>query len=119
VPTKAGRRYETSARLVVVVGLLVLGVGTIGGSSPSVPNSTVYAMASWITAALWVGTIVARNDRTLKEVADAALLALATMRAGGYVYDYFTSGRQAVLAAVAAWVIVAALSARPLGTNRG
>ena len=113
------RRYETCARLVIVVGLVILGFGTIGGSSPTIPEDTVYAIASWVTAGLWLGTVFRRSDRTLKEIADAALLALAIMRAGGYVYDYVDTGRQGFLAAVAAWLIIAALSARPLRTHRG
>ena len=115
----AARRYEVCARLVIVVGLVILGFGTIGGSSPTIPDDNVYAVASWVTAGLWVGTIVRRGDRTLKEIADAALLALAIMRAGGYVYDYIDTGQQGFLAAVAAWVIIAALSARPLRAHRG
>ena len=113
------RRYETCARLVIVVGLAILGFGTIGGSSPTIPEDTVYAIASWVTAGLWLGTVFRRSDRTLKEIADAALLAVAVMRAGGYVYDYVDTGRQGFLAAVAAWIIIAALSARPLRTHRG
>ena len=113
------RRYETCARLVIVVGLVILGLGTIGGSSPAIPEDTVYAVASWLTAGLWLGTIIRRRDRSLKEIADAALLALAIMRAGGYLYDYVDTGRQGTLAAIAAWSIIAALSARPLRTHRG
>ena len=112
------RRYEAVARLIIVAGLVALGFGTIGGSSPTVPNATVYAIASWITATLWVGTVIWRTDRTLKEIADAALLSLAIMRAAGYVYDYVNTNRQSFLAAIAAWVIIAALSSRPLRTHR-
>ena len=116
---KDERRYEIGARLVIVAGLIILGFGTIGGSSPTVPNPTVYAIASWVTAGLWVATIPKHNDRTLKEIADAALLALATMRAGGYVHDWIDTNQDGFLAAVAAWLIIAALAARPLGTSRG
>lgn len=115
----ATRRREVYARVVIVVGLTILGLGTIGGSSPSVPDDTVYAIASWMTAGMWLATIFRHNDRTLKEIGDAALLALAIMRAGGYVHDYIDTGRQGILAAVAAWLIIAALSARPLRTHRG
>jgi hypothetical protein len=113
------RRYEACARFVIVIGLIILGLGTIGGSSPSIPDDNVYAFASWVTAGIWVGTIFRRHDRSLKEIADAALLSLAIMRAGGYVYDYVDTGRQGFLAAIAAWVLIAALSARPLRTHRG
>ena len=113
------RRYEIGARLVIVVGLVILGFGTIGGSSPTVPNPNVYAVASWLTAGLWLATISRRDDRILKEIADAALLALATMRAGGYCYDWIDTNQDGFLAAVAAWLIIAALAARPLGTSRG
>jgi hypothetical protein len=115
----AARRYEVCARLVIIVGLIALGFGTIGGSSPSIPDSTVYAVAAWVTGGLWVGTIIRRRDLILKEIADAALLTLAIMRAGGYVYDFFNTRQQSFLAAVAAWIIIAALSARPLRNHRG
>jgi len=113
------RRREVCARIVIVVGLVLLGAGTVGGSSPSIPDDMVYAIASWLTAGLWLVTMLRHYDRTLKEVADAALLSLAIMRAGGYVYDYIDTGSQGFLAAVAAWVIIAALSARPLRSHRG
>jgi hypothetical protein len=113
------RRYEIGARLVIIVGLIILGFGTIGGSSPTVPNANVYAIASWMTAGIWVATIPKQTARTLKQIADAALLALATMRAGGYMYDWIDTNENGFLAAVAAWLIIAALAARPLGTHRG
>jgi hypothetical protein len=118
-PMEACRRREICARAVIVVGLILLGAGTVGGSSPTVPDDMVYAIASWLTAGLWMVTMFQHRDRALKEIADAALLALAIMRAGGYVYDYVNTGRQGFLAAIAAWVIIAALSARPLRSHRG
>ena len=105
------------ARLVVVAALVMLGAGTLGGSSPSIPDSTVYAIASWLTASLWLVATFLQRDRTAREIADAALLALALMRGGGYVYDFVTMQTPGFLAAVAAWVIVAALAARPLRSH--
>jgi hypothetical protein len=116
---KTDRRYEIGARLVIIVGLVILGFGTIGGSSPTVPNANVYAIASWVTAGCGWRPSPNSTDRTLKEIADAALLALATMRAGGYMYDWIDTDQNGFLAAVAAWLIIAALAARPLGTSRG
>ena len=113
------RRREICARLVIIVGLVILGIGTIGGSSPSVPDSNVYAVASWVTAGLWLVTILMDRDRMLREIADAGLLSLAVMRAAGYIHDYIDEGSQGFLAAIAAWLIIAALAARPLRTHRG
>ena len=115
----ACKRREICARVAVVVGLIILGFGTVGGSSPTVPDDTVYAIAAWITAGMWTITMFRHDDKALKEVADAALLALALMRGGGYIYDYIAIGSQGYLAAIAAWVIIAALAARPLRTRRG
>jgi hypothetical protein len=103
---------ELLARLVIAMALIALGFGTFGGSAPTWPNSNVYAIAAWVTASVWFASIVARA--VLRDVADAALLTLAVMRAGGYAYDLVIIGEDGLFAAVAAWTIVAALSARPL-----
>ena len=111
------RQREIVARLIVVVALVMLGAGTLGGSSPSVPDDTVYAIASWVTAAVWLVATFIRSDRAMREIADAALLALALMRGAGYFYDLITKGNSGLLAAVAAWMIIAGLSARPLRSH--
>lgn len=112
------RRREIIARLIVVVALIMLGAGTIGGSSPSIPDDTVYAIASWITAGIWLVSTFLKRDKATREIADAALLALAIMRAAGYVYDFLQTQNQGLLAAIAAWAIIAGLSARPLRSQR-
>ena len=105
---------ELVARWLVIVALIALGFGTVNGSSPTIPNAFVYAVAAWVTAALWIGGTIVYRDKALKEFADAALLALAVMRGFGYLYDLVNTGNAGFLAALAAWLIVAGLAARPL-----
>lgn len=105
---------EIVARGLIIVALVALGFGTIGGSSPSIPNPVVYAIAAWVTAGLWTAATILSHDRGLKQLADAALLVIACMRGFGYFVDLIDTGRSAFLAALAAWLIVAGLAARPL-----
>lgn len=103
--------------MIIVVALIMLGAGTLGGSSPSVPDDTVYAVASWATAAIWLVATFLRSDKATREIADAALLALALMRGGGYVYDLIVKGTPGLWAAVGAWLIIAGLASRPLRSH--
>lgn len=107
------RPRETAARLVIAASLVVLGAGTLAGSSPTWPDPLVYGIAAWITAALWLGTVI-ENSRRANEIADAALLALALMRGAGYTLDLVRTAQEGLLAAIAAWAIVVGLAARPV-----
>lgn len=101
------------ARMTIGVALGVLGYGTIAGSAPSWPDATVYAIAAWTSAVVWL--VAAIDPSTgLLELAHAALLALALMRGIGYLADSITDDRPELLSAVATWVVVAVLTARPL-----
>lgn len=103
-----------AARLVIAGSLIALGIGTFGGSSPSWPNSVVYAIAAFVTAAVWIVAAFAKESQPFDEWATGALVALGLMRGGGYVADLIRSGNAGFLAAAAAWLLVVALASRPM-----
>lgn len=106
------RRRETALRLVVAGSLLALGYGTISGSSPAWPDSRVYAAIAFLTAGLWIVTVI-EPSMLVRELADSALWSLALMRGVAYAIELVDTRNMALLAAVSAWTLVVAVAVLP------
>lgn len=106
------RRRETALRLSVAAALLALGYGTISGSSPTWPDSRVYAAVAFLTAGLWIGSCI-DPSMLARELGDSALVSLALIRGIAYGIDLVRTGNMALLAAVSAWTLVIAVAMLP------